>query len=192
MHDLLQGAATVHRITVDEYLRMEDVLPPDGHFELVDGEIVEMSPRGQPHSLASAHVNRLILTRLVAAGLDRDFILFVDLTLALDEFNAREPDLALARGRGSAEARTTPADIVLIVEVSHTTLAYDRGDKAHRYARAGIPEYWIVSVPDRAIEIRRDPEGGAYQSVEVLDGAQPVRSRLCEAIEFTPNDVFEV
>ncbi len=191
MDEILEGAAAPHRVTVDEYLRMEGILL-EGRYELVDGTIVRMSPTFNPHMVVLSRLNRLLVTRLEGAGLGDAFGLMVGLTLPLDQYNAREPDLALGYGRlGDYLAkRATSSDMALVVEVADTSLRYDRGDKARRYARAGIADYWIVSVRDRTIELRRDPAGIGYHTSIVLAGTDEARPLACPHIAVTPSELF--
>jgi Uma2 family endonuclease len=88
----------------------------------------------------------------------------------LNDGSEPEPDIAIVVGEEDRYDfdHPQPADIVLLVEVSDTTLRFDRGKKRSAYARAGIVEYWILNILKRQIEVHRDPRGSRYRSVTIL------------------------
>ncbi len=139
------------RFTREEYYQMADMgFFQDRHVELIDGEILTMSPQ------SNAHV--IVLSRCVRA-LDRAF---GDGFLVRSQANLRlgnsdpEPDLAVVPIQ-AAKGQLPPDSALLIVEISLTSLAYDRGDKASLYAAAGIADYWIVNLTNHTVEVRRQP-----------------------------------
>ncbi|ERN41930.1 uncharacterized protein conserved in cyanobacteria [Rubidibacter lacunae KORDI 51-2] len=119
--------------------------------QLIAGEIVEMSPMGRPHALAVIKIVEYL--RQLAGG---DYHVQSQLPLALGNRSEPEPDAALIAGAAS-DYNDHPATAALIVEVSESTLAFDRAQKGSLYARHGIPEYWIVNLSDRQLEIYRTP-----------------------------------
>ena len=147
--------------TVDEYRRMEEtgIIAEDDRVELLEGVILQMSPRNAPHILAIARS-----TRVVSRQLTEDYLVSVQSPIVLDRFGAPQPDLAVIRQRLYTDVPTA-ADVVLIIEVSDSSLTYDRGRKRRNYARAGIAEYWIVNLIDRLIERYTAPEGEDYTEV---------------------------
>jgi Uma2 family endonuclease len=153
------------RFTVDDFHRMGEVgiLDEDDRVELIDGEIIAMSPIGFRHARIVNNLNRLLVTR---AG-DRSTV-SVQNPLVLSDYGEPQPDVVLLTGDGPRDHLPTPADILLVVEVSDTTLAYDLNVKLPRYARAGVPEVWIVDVAGDAFERFTDPkqETGQYASRE--------------------------
>ena len=156
---------TRHRITVEEYERMiaANVWPEDERLELIEGELVRMSPINAPHAAA---VKRL--TELLRDRLGKRALVGVQDPIVLDDQSEPEPDISVLRRRADyyANAHPSPADVLLVVEVSDTTLEYDRDVKARLYARAGIPETWVVDLNgDRVIEFR-DLDGGEYTRME--------------------------
>jgi len=153
-----------HRWTVDEYHRMGQVglLDPDLRVELLDGEVVEMAPIGDLHAAIS---NRL--TRLLVVSIGERGIVAVGNPVRLNLHSEPQPDFAVLRPRADYETRgPRPADVMLAVEVSDTTLRRDRRVKLVLYARAGIGKFWIVNLETRELEIYRSPTGDAYASVE--------------------------
>lgn len=157
-----------HRLDVGAYYRMAEAgILTDGHrVELIDGDIIDMAAIGSPHA---AVTNRL--ARLFTRALQDDAALVnIQSPLRLDAYNEPEPDLMILRPRADDyhASHPTAADVLLLVEVSETSLAYDRATKLPLYAKFGVPEVWIVDLVSAAVEIYREPKDGAYVSRERL------------------------
>lgn len=156
---------TTRRFTVDEYYRMAEIgiLRHGERVELIEGEIVRMEPIGSRHAACVTRLNH----RFARALEDRVGVR-VQLPVRLDDFSEPEPDIALVRSRPDfyADAHPGPDHVLLVVEVSETTVSFDTGRKAALYAESGIREYWVVDLPADAIVVHRDPEGPSYVSVE--------------------------
>ena len=154
---------TRRRFTVHEYHRMAEagILHEDDRIELIDGELVEMAAIGTRHFSC---VNRL--NHLLVGNVGEDVIVSVQNPVRLNEYAEPQPDVALIRARDYRESLPTPDDVLLLIEVSDTTLAYDRGLKLSRYARSGIPEVWIVDLEGEKIEHHTGPSGDLYRHVE--------------------------
>lgn len=143
---------------------------PDDHVELIDGLLVVAEPQSAYHYTAIGLVVRA-LTRAFGEG----WTIRAQGPIALDDTSEPEPDVAVVRGDVRDYAAAHPADPVLVVEVTLTSATLDRRHKSSLYARAGRPEYWIVNLVDRVLEVRRDPApsptapyGWDYRSVDVL------------------------
>jgi Uma2 family endonuclease len=154
---------TRRRFSVHEYYRMAEVgiLAEDDRVELIDGEIIQMSPIGPPHAGTVLRFSKRFEQRFG----DRALV-SVQNPIRLDEHNEPEPDLALLKPRPDfyATAHPTPPDVLLVVEVADTSLGYDRGTKLPLYARHGIPEVWIVDVTTDTILVSRDPTPSGYRT----------------------------
>jgi Uma2 family endonuclease len=152
-----------HLWTVEEYHRMgESGLLDDARVELIEGEIIEMVPIGDAHAAVSNRLNRLLV---LAVG-DRG-IVAVGNPVRLSPRTEPQPDFSVLRPRADYQTRgPRPEDVMLAVEVSDTTLRQDRRVKLALYARAGIPEFWIVNLEVGEIEVYRSPTGDTYASVE--------------------------
>ncbi len=155
-------AVHVHKgpFDVDAYQRLAalGVLREDARVELIDGQVVEMSPIGDRHASCVRRLNRLF-SRLV---LDIA-IIDVQNTLVLGRHDAPQPDLVLLAPRADVYPKHPRAgDVLLVIEVADTTLAYDRDVKIPLYARSGIPEAWLVNLPADRIEVHRQPTSGEY------------------------------
>jgi Uma2 family endonuclease len=151
-----------HRFDVNHYYRMAEtgILSPEDRVELIEGEVVDMAPIG------SAHGGTVVgLTELVARAVaDGEVLASVQGPLRLDRHNEPQPDLMLLRPRTDRyrASHPTAADVLLLIEVADSSLAYDRGPKLALYARHGVPEVWIVDLAGRAVEISRQPEPEGY------------------------------
>jgi Uma2 family endonuclease len=168
------------RITADEYERMgaAGIFHPDDHLELIEGEIVEMSPIGPRHAGAVAYLSKL-LNRLFP-----DLIVIVQSPVRLHDLSELEPDLALLRWRDDfyRSAHPTPADVLLIIEVADTTVETDRKVKIPLYARAGVPEVWLVNIPGERIEVYSGPAGKTYGRVRRFGRGRRARSQTLEGL----------
>jgi Uma2 family endonuclease len=143
------------RISVEQYHRMIDsgAFGEDDPIELLEGLVVDKMPKRRPHSLATRRIDRR-LSDVIPAGWD----VLNQEPITLDD-SEPEPDVSVVRGSGDEyHEHPGPEDIGLLVEVADTTLALDRR-KGRIYARARIPVYWIVNLPDRCVEVYSAPRG---------------------------------
>lgn len=179
------GMPLAHRrFTVDEYHRMAEtgILREDDRVELLDGEIVEMSPSGPRHAATVRRLERLFHRlageRALVSGQN---------PISLDRYSEPEPDIALVRPQDDfyAGAHPTPADVLLIVEVADSSLGYDRR-KLASYARAGIPEVWLVDLTRDRVETHRAPRGDGYGEHHVLGRDEAITPLLLPDIMIEP------
>jgi Uma2 family endonuclease len=163
-----QQAPARHRLDVDAYYRMAEIgiLTQSDRVELIGGEVFDMAPIGSAHAGSTNHLSHLF-ARAAADGL---VLVSVQSPLRLDAYNEPEPDMMLLKPRADFYRGRHPsaADVILLVEVSETSLAYDRGIKLALYAKFGVPEVWIVDLRGAAIEVYREPAGEAYAVAERL------------------------
>jgi Uma2 family endonuclease len=154
-------------LTVAEYHRMGEVgiLTERDRVELIEGELIAMSPIGSEHS---GTVNALTRTLVRAVG-DRA-IVAVQNPVQLDDLSEPEPDFALLKPRDDDYRQATPRphEVLLIIEVADSSLAYDRAVKRSLYARHGIPEFWIINLTAKQIEVCRSPTGDQYASISLV------------------------
>ncbi len=164
---------TRRRFTVEEYYKMAEVgiLSEDDRVELIDGEIVAMTPIGVRHAFC---VNKL--TAFFHRLLPDDVIIQVQNPIRLHRHAEVQPDVTVVRQRDYVRLQQHPGpeDVLLAVEVSDTTLSWDRRVKLPLYAQAGIPEVWIINLQQERIEVHSQPEGGAYKTVRRLRRGQSV------------------
>ena len=155
------------RITVGEYHRMIDagILGEDEHVQLIAGTLVAMTPQGSRRAVV---IQRLTAALVRAVG--GDLAVRPQLPLTLLEDSEPEPDLAVVRAADAPFDGPHPRSALLVVEVAGDSLRLDRESKATLYARAGIPEYWIVNLAESAIEAHSEPDraAGVYRSSAVV------------------------
>ncbi|MBC8043747.1 MAG: Uma2 family endonuclease [Rhizobacter sp.] len=158
---------TRHKFTADEYevISASGIFKEDDHIELIDGEIIEMSPIGIRHMSC---VNRL--TNILKRKVGETAIVSVQNPIRLGAHSEPEPDIVLLRPKENfyADAYPTLHDIFLVIEVADTSAAYDREVKLPMYAEAGIIEVWLVNLNDEAIEVCREPRNGFYEQRQVM------------------------
>ena len=160
------------RWTRKEYQKLGElgILPEDEPVELLDGQLIVAEPKGRPH---------VTVVALTARTLERAFgdgwFVFAQEPIALDDASEPEPDVVVVPGGPFDYLDDHPAHAALVVEVAETSLAYDRGHKASAYARAGLPDYWIVNLVDWHVEVYRGPVvdvsaelGWRYREVELF------------------------
>ena len=153
-----------HRFTMNQYHDMIDrgIFAEDEPIELIRGEIVRKMPIGNPHA---ATVN--ILTRLLSKRIPDSAMISIQNPVLLSD-SEPEPDVAILNFCDDlyASRRPNAQDVLLLIEVADTSLAYDRDVKGPIYAEAGIREYWIVNLMNLTIEIYRDPQSdGRFATV---------------------------
>lgn len=152
---------------VDEYYRMAEVglLSPDDRVELIEGEIVEMSPIGCTHAGTVDRSSTFLMRKVGDAVQVR-----VQNPIRLNDFSEPQPDLTLLRPREDfyANSHPTASDVLVVIEVADTSVNYDRNVKLPLYARAGIPEAWLMVLPKDVIEVHTQPKDGKYQKVQRL------------------------
>jgi Uma2 family endonuclease len=152
---------TRYKLSVEDYHKLGEVgiLTEDSRVELIEGELIEMAPIGGPHMGLVNRLNRLLV---LAVG---DFgVVSIQNPVMLSPHSEPQPDVAVLKpGADSAESTVPhPDDVLLLIEIADTTLAYDRKTKLKLYAQAGIAEAWIVNIQARCVEVYREPQGNGY------------------------------
>lgn len=146
----IQADPTRRRFTVDEYHAMADagILGREERVELIEGEIITMSPIGSEHAASVDTITDFLVPLVTGRAIVR-----VQAHLRLYEQNQPEPDLMILKRREDYYRHSAPGpdDVLLMVEVSDTTVSHDRNVKLPLYARFGIPEVWIANIPARVV-----------------------------------------
>lgn len=159
---------SAYRWTVERYERLGELglLTRESHVELLDGYLVEKEVNHPPHSATVTRLNNFF----GASNAFRWCLRCQQPVRLPDQASLPEPDMVLARPSSDnyATQHPGPEDIFLLIEVANTSVAVDRGRKLDLYARAGIAEYWIVNVPERSVEVYRNPQpdAGTYAHAE--------------------------
>lgn len=160
------------RLSRIEYERMIEagILDEDARIELLEGQLVVREPQGSPHATAIQ-----LTAEALRVAFGPGWSVRVQLPLALDDLSEPEPDVAVVPGAPRDYREAHPSRPVLVVEVAGASLGLDRTVKAGLYARAGVPDYWIVNLVERVLEVRREPAtsksyplGWDYRLITVL------------------------
>ena len=152
------------RFTVADFLRLAEIgfLADDERVELIRGEIIEMS------SISEGHASTVMrLVSLLSRMFGQRALLSVQNPVQLDDATLPQPDVALLRPRDDfyGQRHPGPEDTLLLIEVSDTTLTYDRRVKTALYSAAGVMEYWIINLQKRQIEVYREPQSEGYRTM---------------------------
>lgn len=181
-------ARTRYRFSVDEYQRMGEVgiFGEDDRVELIDGEILEMSPIGELHMKC---VN--LLNRLLVVALGEYAIVSIQNPIVIGEHDEPQPDVAVLRpSAGHHPGKPVPGDVVLLIEVADSTLAYDRDVKLPLYARAGVPEAWLVDLHDRAITRYTVATDQGYRVATICRSGEVVESTALPVLRLAVDDIL--
>ena len=174
---------------VDEYHRMSDagILSEDDPVELIEGEIVRMSPIGSRHI---GCVNRLNTSLNRNAG--QFAIVSVQNPIRLDDYSEPEPDIALLKHRSDfySQSLATVEDVLLVIEVADTSVEYDRNVKLPLYAKAGIPEVWLATLPEDGVEAHSQPINGIYQEVRVVKRGEFLSPEAIPSLVLSVDDIL--
>ena len=182
-------AAKKRNFTVDDYYHLADVgiLDEDDRIELIDGEIVLMSPINVPHAYCvKAFTREFYMTASEQA------VISVQDPIHLNENSEPQPDVVLLRSRDDfyAEAHPTPDDILLLVEVADSSLNRDRQKARDTYAKHGIPEVWIANLPDGCVERYRNPAEDGYQDVARFERGDGISPALLPNVRIEVDDIL--
>jgi len=177
---------------VQEYDRMvaAGVFHPEERLELLQGEIIPMTPQGSGHA-AAVRLLEEALRKVFTAGFD----VRTQMPLALEPDSEPEPDVAVVVGAPRDYRDEHPRSAILVAEVADSTLLYDRERKALIYARAGIQEYWLLNLVDRCLEIYRDPApvGAAapgYRSIRVARADETIAPLARPEVSISVSDLL--
>jgi len=178
-----------HRFTVEDYHRMGQagILSEQDRVELIDGEIVVMTPIGSPHAGTTTFLHGWFLPRLVGRALIRE-----QNPVVLSPHSEPQPDLAVVLPRSDHYRHAHPraADIFFLIEVSDTTAEFDRTVKLPLYARAGIREVWIVDLAAACVEVYRQPGADGYERMERFMRGQSVAPQAFPDLFLSVNDIL--
>jgi Uma2 family endonuclease len=183
--------STIARLSLAEYDRMiQSGVFDQGkrrRLEFIQGEIREMTPIGSLHEVV---VDRLTDWSVRNISEEKAWVR-VQNSIGFPELqSAPQPDVAWVARRDYSQGRPTAEDVLLVVEVAESSLPYDTGEKADLYAAAGIRDYWVVSIPDRSIEVRRDPASGRYRNLTTFTGDEEVRPLAVPEIALRPSQLW--
>lgn len=166
-----------HKLSVEDYHRMGDagVLAPGARVELIDGEVIDMAPIKSQHASVVGVLSSFFFRNIGEAG-----TVFCQSPICLPPDSEPQPDIVVLKYRADYYRNYLPnaSEVLLLIEVSDTTAAYDRRIKLPLYARHGIREVWIFDLKAERLEIHSDPKGKSYGSLERLGKRDKVSPRL--------------
>lgn len=179
-----------YQFNVAEFYRMADagILTEDDRVELIEGEIIEMSPTGSRHAACVDRIVNKLLSRFVGHGA----IVRVQSPIRLSDFSEPQPDATLLRARDDfySQSHPTPDDVLLLVEVSDTTASYDKKVKVPLYARSGIVEVWVVDLTREKIEVYARPSDGSYQHFAEAGRGESVTSATVPGLTLATEEII--
>ena len=183
-------AVTTRKFTVDEYHTMiqSGILHEDDRVELLEGEIVEMSPISSRHAACVKQLLKLFSP----LNLNNEIVLSVQDPVSLGPHSEPQPDLSLLKPRDDfyQSSHPSPNDIYLIIEVAESSQQVDRDVKLPLYARAGIREVWLIDLVNEAVERYLEPKGDAYQRIEKYVSGQELSPQAFPDFRLAVKDIL--
>lgn len=172
---------TRRRFTVHEYHRMAEagILHEDDRVELIEGELSEMTPVGARHANVVRKLNQIL-----GQQVSDQFLVDVQNPVRLNENSEPEPDVAVIRPRDYRDSLPGPEDVLFLIEVSDTTLSYDRNVKLPLYARSGIPEVWIFDLTGEIFERHTGPSDDIYRHLDRAKRGETLDSTTIPGLTF--------
>jgi len=178
-----------YRFTVDEFARMGEagIFTDDDRVELIDGDILEMTPIGALHAGIVSRLNELLMARLAGKA-----CVSIQSPIRLANDTEPQPDLVVARRRETfyTDRHPEPGDILLVIEVADSSLRYDKLEKAPRYGRAGIPELWLVDLEAGDVTVYTGPGPDGYASRQLRQRGDDMVAASMPEIRASVDDLF--
>jgi Uma2 family endonuclease len=189
MDILIRHPVPRRRLSVAEYHRLGQVgiLGADDRVELLEGQLVKMSPIGPRHALAVDALAEILITAVAGKAGVR-----VQNPVTLDDGSEPQPDIAVVARpwQGYPGAHPGPADILLLIEVADSSLETDKGAKVALYAKAGIRAFWIIDLTINTVHVYRTPSNGAYQSITTVPPSAMLALEELPGVRFAAESLF--
>lgn len=159
----------------------------DDRVELIDGEIIEMSPIGSRDARVVDFLNDFLIKRI-----DGNYIVRIQNPIVVGDLSEPQPDIAVVARRDDfyRDGHPTGKDVALVIEVSDSTIAFDRSRKLPKYAEAGIPETWLIDLESEHVEVHFSPKETAYGIVKILLRGENAVSETLPALNLPVNDIL--
>lgn len=184
-----RAAIVPKRFTVEEFRKMTEVgiLPEESGWEIIDGYLIDKMSIGSNHA---GTVN--LLTQKLIIMLAGKAVVAVQNPIRIDDYNAPEPDISLLRPREDFYRKSLPApqDALLLIEVSDSTVEYDRDIKKTLYAEAGIAEFWLINLKENTVERYSSPKNGSYRLAEILESGETIKAGTIENLELKIDEIL--
>jgi len=183
--------STAAKFTIDEYERMiacgAFVGPNEKHLELIRGELRMMSPQGAQHGELIGQLDDWshdVVDR-------RRVKIRIQTSVEIPSLDTQpEPDVVWAVAKSYARRRPAPHEILLLIEVADSSLAYDLGEKCQLYAESGIRDYWVCDIPNRVVHVFRDPHPDGYRSRHRFSANDTIRPLLADNLSLDVAALF--
>ena len=183
------AAVVPKRFNVEEFRKMTEVgiLPEESGWEVIDGYLIDKMSIGSKHASTVKRLNR-IFTNLVG----NEAIISIQDPIRVDEYNEPEPDVALLKSRKDfyAESHPTPQDVLLLIEVSDSTVEFDREIKKTLYAKAEVAEFWLVNLKENTVECYSSPKNGNYRLAKILEKGKTIKSETIEKLTLQVEEIL--
>lgn len=175
------------RFTVHEYEQMYGILGEDDRVELIDGEIIEMTPIGPVHAGVVNRLNRLLTKRV-----GQQAILGIQNPVRISLDTELQPDVTVLRPRSDdyTLSHPVPDDVLLLIEVADTSVGLDLGLKVPRYAEAGIVEVWVVDLVKKVIVTHVKPTESGYLHVETVELGRKLTPELLAGVQIDVKEIL--
>jgi Uma2 family endonuclease len=178
-----------HLFTVEEWHKMGEIglFSPDRRVELIEGEIIEMGPIGSSHAGCVSWLNNFFGTRVAGSA-----IVNMQNPIQLGHSSEPQPDLTILHLEPHfyRNKHPTPKDVLLLIEVSDSTLTYDRHVKKPLYARYGIIEYWVVNLKENCIEVYLNPQAQDYTLIHIMRRGDVITPSQLPHISVAVSDIL--
>ena len=163
------------------------ILPEESGWEIIDGYLIDKMSIGSNHA---GTVN--LLTQKLIIMVAGKAAVAVQNPIRIDDYNAPEPDISLLRPREDFYRKSLPApqDALLLIEVSDSTVEYDRDIKKTLYAEAGIAEFWLISLKENTVERYSSPKNGSYRLAEILESGETIKAGTIENLELKIDEIL--
>lgn len=183
------AAVVPKRFRVEDFRRMTEVgiLPEESGWEIIDGYLIDKMSIGSKHASTVKRLNK-IFTNLVG----NQTIISVQDPIHIDDYNEPEPDIAVLVQRSNfySEGHPTSEDVLLLIEVSDSTIEYDRDIKKTLYAEAGIAEFWLINLKENTVERYSSPKNGNYRLAEILESGETIKVGTIKNLELKIDEIL--
>ena len=179
----------IHRFNVEEYHRLieNNILHEDDRVELIEGRIIDMTPIGSKHAACVSRLNEILSEKL-----QKRAIINIQNPICLTAYTEPKPDIAITKRRPDfyAEQLPQPEDVLLIIEVSDSSLDYDCETKIPLYAKSNIPEVWLVNLIENNVAIYSGPSSEGYNVITKHHHNQILSPKSFHDITLTVSEIF--
>lgn len=177
------------RFRAEDFRKMTEVgiLPEESGWEVIDGYLIDKM------SIGSNHAGTVkVLSEMLRDSTRNEAIVSVQDPIHIDDYNEPEPDIALLKRRSDfyRKSHPTPQDVLLLVEVSDSTIEYDRAIKKTLYAEAGILEYWLVNLQNNTVEVYSQPKNGNFRLARILEPGETIEAAAIENLTLKVDEIL--